>query len=273
MSRTDASRAILGAQEIHTHWENDYLNSDLDPFYDRACARLVEKLGAPSGAKILDAGCGYAYHAMRYARLGLHVVGVDFSEAAVRNARTNVKHAGLDDRITVQQADILGLPFPDGSFTYVVSWGVLMHIPEVERALKELVRVLAPGGRIALMENNASSLHVRLWEPFLRGAKRALGRMLPERTTTERGVEEWSHEGDGGGLMVRKTDIRWIERTMRALGADLIDRSAGQFTELYTALPGRALKRLVYRANWVYFLRELNPRLALGNVLVFEKRE
>lgn len=61
------------------------------------------------------------------------------------------------------------------------------------------------------MENNASSLHVRMWEPFLRGVKCALGRKLPERTRTERSVEEWSHEGDGGGLMVRRTDIRWIE--------------------------------------------------------------
>ena len=225
---------------------------------------------AQPGASILDAGCGYGFHAMRMARRGLKVTGVDFSDAALAAARQNIEAAGLTSQIHVEKGDLLALPFRDAEFDFASSWGVLMHIPEVERVLGELARVLKPGGRLALMENDMASWHVRLWEPAVRTVKRALGRQVQERRRTERGIEEWFAEKDGG-LLVRKIDVAWLTRACAERGLTLVGRFPSQFTELYTQMPTRALKRLVYRFNQAWFDRGGRAQGAMGNVFVFQK--
>jgi ubiquinone/menaquinone biosynthesis C-methylase UbiE len=145
-----------------------------------------------------------------------------------------------------------------------------MHIPEVETALKELARVLKPGGRLVLKENNARSLHVRYWEPSLRMLKKVLGRKIPERSRTERGIEEWE-QGESGGLMVRKTDMDWLVRFYADLGLNLVARFAGTFTELHTSVPSRPLKRAIYALNQRWASDGRRCDLAMGNILVFER--
>jgi ubiquinone/menaquinone biosynthesis C-methylase UbiE len=269
-TRTEDSAAYLGGETVHVQWESAYLNADLDRLYDAAFSRIVDTLGAAPGASILDAGCGYGFHAIRLARRGLRVTGVDFSEAALAAARQNIEAAGLSSQIRVEKGDLLALPFRDAEFDFASSWGVLMHIPEVERVLDELSRVLKPGGKLALMENDMASWHVRFFEPALRAVKRALGRRVPERRRTARGVEEWYAEKDGG-LMVRKIDVEWLTRTLAARGLSLVARFPSQFTEIYVQLPTRALKRLVYRFNQAWFDRGGGAHGAMGNVLVFQK--
>jgi ubiquinone/menaquinone biosynthesis C-methylase UbiE len=270
-SQTEQSRQFLEQKRIHEQWESDYLNPDLESFYDQAMVRVVQLLGARPGATILDGGCGYAFHAARLAQQGLKVTGVDFSAAALKQARAFVNQRGLGDRIELREGDLLNLPFPDNHFDYVSSWGVLMHIPEVEKALAELVRVCKPGGGIALMENNVHSLHVRLWEPGLRLVKTLLRRRNPEIRRSPRGKEEWYQDGSAGGLLVRKVDVSWLEAQMRGLGAELRDRHAGQLTEIYTSLPWLPAKRAIYALNRLWFQRVRRPGPAMGNILVFEK--
>lgn len=269
-TRSAQSATYLGSRRIHQQWESDYLNPHIEPLYEAVFDRLVQGLGAQPGQTILDAGCGYGLHAMRLARRGLEVTAVDFSESALRGARERIAGAELPMPITLERCSLLDLPFADGSFDYVHCWGVLMHIPELERALNELFRVLAPGGRIALCENDMQSLHVRLWEPILRKIKRAVGRPLPERRRTERGIEEWSDEGHGG-LMVRKSDLDWLQQFADTRGLRLLDRFPSQFTELYANLPSTTLKRLVYRYNKAWFDLIGTHHGAMGNVLIFEK--
>jgi ubiquinone/menaquinone biosynthesis C-methylase UbiE len=270
--KTEQSRQFLKQRQIHEQWASDYLNPDLERFYDAAFVRVVELLEAEPGSTILDGGCGYGFHAARLAQAGLRVTGVDFSSAALEQARAFVDSRGLGDRIELRHGDMLALPFPANQFDYVISWGVLMHIPEVEQALAELVRVLKPGGRIALMENNAGSLHVRIWEPTLRVAKRLLKRKSPDMKQVARGQEEWDQQPDGGGLLVRKVDMRWLIAEVARLGADLCAREAGQFTELYTSLPWRPAKRAIYALNQLWFNKIRRAESAMGNILVFEKR-
>ena len=268
--RTKQVQSYLGQDQVHEQWQSDYLNPDLDRLYDRAFARLVQALDATAGAKILDAGCGYCYHALRLARHGLQVTGVDFSETALKQGRANVERAGYTDSVQVQQGDLLRLSFADASFDHVVSWGVLMHVPEVEKALCELSRVLKPGGKLALMENDMDSLHVRLWEPALRSTKRLLGRSVAERNRTPRGIEEWL-PAESGGLLVRKVDMDWLTRFCAGVGLRLVVRFPTQFTELYANLPGQALKKAVYLFNRLWFEKIGSHRGAMGNVLIFQK--
>lgn len=269
-TKTEQSLSYLGSEQIHEQWQSDFLNADMDRLYDLAFERIVQSLAPAPNATILDAGCGYCFHAVRLAKGGLRVTGVDFSKAALREARTTIKRAGFSDRIQIQQGDLLELPFADASFDYVHCWGVLMHIPEIEKALAESIRVLKPDGKLIVMENNMRSLHVSLWEPMLRGLKYLLKRPMNERRRTERGIEEWSPQ-DSGGLMVRKTDMDWLVRFCSDHGLRLTDRFASQFTEFYTHLPWRPLKRIIYGFNQVWLEKIRSPRGAMGNVLIFHK--
>jgi SAM-dependent methyltransferase len=265
MDRTAESQRFLAEQPIHSDWETDYLNSDLDPFYDAAFERIVRSLKAKPGETILDAGCGYCFHAARLALAGLKVTGVDLSPAALANARRLLQEQGLS--VDLRTGDLLALPFADASFDYVSCWGVLMHVPELERALSELARVLRPGGRLCLMENNDKSVHVRFLEPLIRASKRMLRRPVPRRDRNERGIEEWRTEG----LLVRKLNIDWAVAFLARHQLEMVDRFPGQFTEIYTSLPSRSVRQTIHSLNRWWLQANSSSRMALGNILIFEK--
>ncbi len=261
-------RVDLHGPEIHAQWESVYLNPDLDRLYDRIFERIVRILAPKPDQTLLDAGCGSCFHAARLAKGGLRVTALDFSDAALERGAETIRRAGMADRIRLERGDLLHLPFSDGAFDYVHCWGVLMHVPQLEVALGELIRVLKPGGKLVVMENNARSLHAH-GKKLARLAKRILRRPLTERTATPRGSEEWVVD-ESGRLMVRTQDIDFLVRFCAERGLRLVDRFASQFTELYTHLPGRSLKRAVYKFNEFWFASVARPKLAVGNVLVFE---
>jgi SAM-dependent methyltransferase len=268
--RDHRSEAFLGGDAIHREWDEDFLGPDLEPLYEALFDRVARGLAFKPGDRVLDAGCGTCLHAARLARRGARVVGVDFSGAALARARAVLARAGLEGRVELQRGSLLALPFRDESFRAASCWGVLMHVPDLEGALAELARVLARGGRLAIMENNAASLHHRVWDRAVRAAKRVLGRPVHEWRRTPRGLEEWREEG-GGGLMVRRADQAWLAARCGELGLAPRERFASQFTELYVNLPAGPLRRAVHAWNRRYAARDGDPRLALGNVALFEK--
>ncbi|MGX4770528.1 methyltransferase domain-containing protein [Bradyrhizobium guangdongense] len=266
------SKTYLGHSEIHTQWQSDYLNADMDRFYDLAFAEILSRLNPKPHDRLLDAGCGYCYHTVRLARGGCALTSVDFSEAALAIARQTIAGAGLGSQVSLQQADLTALPFEDDSFDFAVSWGVIMHIPEMEKALTELARVLKPGGILVLCENNLYSLDVQIRERLVGLIKRLIGRRMPDVRMTARGSEAWAAE-DSGGLMVRKTDMGFLTRFLLEKGLRLETRIAGQFSEAYTNVPVRSLKRPFYRFNEFYFRYLKWPTPAMGNILFFRKEE
>lgn len=269
--RDERSRAFLAGAAIHSEWEEAFLGPDLEPLYDALFDRLARGLAFAPGQRVLDAGCGPCIHAARLARRGARVTAVDFSGAALARARTLLSEAGLRGAVDLQRGTLLALPFRDGSFGAAVCWGVLMHVPDLEGALAELARVLAPGGRLAIMENNVESLHHRVLDRSLRAAKRLLGRPIPEWRRTPSGLEEWRSAAQGG-LLVRRADQEWLAERCAGLGLVRRERFASQFTELYAHLPPGRLRRAVHAWNRRYVARDGSPRLALGNIAIFEKR-
>jgi ubiquinone/menaquinone biosynthesis C-methylase UbiE len=270
-AKPSQSRDRLSQADIHEEWERNYLSPELDRYYEAAFARIVAELRDSSGTDTLDLGCGYCYHTRRLAKSELAITAADFSAPALERARQTLREAGLSERVTLRQADATDLPFADASFDNVVMWGVLMHIPEAEKALAQIARVLKPGGKLALAENNARSLEVVFLERMVNLAKRALGRKPHQRTRAGLGIEEWQ-PAEKGGLMVRKTDMPALVGFCRSLGLELEKRFAGQFTEAYTRIPTKPLKQAVHAFNRFYFHRIGAPGLSLSNILVFRKR-
>jgi SAM-dependent methyltransferase len=115
-----------------------------------------QRLGVCEGERILDLGCGGGRHAFGAFRLGARVVALDMSFEELVKVRETI--GAMVDAAEVPEGreagavrgDALRLPFGDESFDRVIASEVLEHIPDDEAAMKELARVLRPGGTMAV---------------------------------------------------------------------------------------------------------------------------
>jgi SAM-dependent methyltransferase len=98
------------------------------------------------GTTVLDAGCGMGRYIRIAGEAGAHIVGIDLSDA-VRAARDLTRDL---PRVNLVRGDLLAPPFAQGSFDHIYSIGVLDHTPSPRQAFLALVRLLKPGGRIAI---------------------------------------------------------------------------------------------------------------------------
>lgn len=149
---------------------NTVMSAGLDRRWRRSTARAVVR----PGDRVLDACCGTGDLALACAAEGGRVTGLDFSERMLERARRK--------SVAVEwvSGDLLALPFADASFdAATVGFGV-RNVPELERALAELRRVLSPGGRLAILEitrpRGVLAPFYRLW---FDGIVPLLGRVLP----------------------------------------------------------------------------------------------
>jgi SAM-dependent methyltransferase len=116
----------------------------LEPFI----ARYADFASA-RGRRVLEIGCGLGTDLIRFARAGADVTAVDLTPRSIELVGRRLELEGFSGDLRV--ADAERLPFEDGSFDVVYSWGVLHHTPDTPRAVAEAVRVLKPGGRLVLM--------------------------------------------------------------------------------------------------------------------------
>jgi len=155
----------------------DFLNHLLSLRRDVAWRRFaVRKMQFFDTYHLLDVATGTADLAIDAARRhpDIRVTGVDFVREMLARGRQKIASRGLADRIRLLQADAMALPFPDGSFDAVgIAFGI-RNMPDRLRALREMRRVLVPGGRIFVLEMNAPQN--RLWRGFFAPY---LNRILP----------------------------------------------------------------------------------------------
>lgn len=115
-------------------------------------ARQVLRL-AP-GRSLLDVGCGQGHALMRYAQHlspADELLGVDLDDEAIAAARAEAARRGQSN-LRFEVADACDLPVPDAHFDRVVCQTLLMHLPDADAALDEMLRVLKPGGWLVCME-------------------------------------------------------------------------------------------------------------------------
>lgn len=106
------------------------------------------------GSKCLEIGSGSGYGSISLVREfpGIKLTATDLDEAQIEEAERNIGRAGLRGRIELKQADATNLPFPAQSFDLVVCYGALHHIPEYEKAIQEMFRVLKQGSKLLVAE-------------------------------------------------------------------------------------------------------------------------
>jgi ubiquinone/menaquinone biosynthesis C-methylase UbiE len=259
-------RTTLRDIGIHESWSTGYRTAENDAFYRLAFDYVARVFGHPDDDPVLDAGCGSGTKTFQLVRRGYRVVGVDLSEKILEIAAKGIAAAGMQDSVTLRCEDLTSLTFEDGRFGKILCWGVLMHVPDVERAVAELVRVARPGAVIVVSEGNMWSAQA----VAMRTAKLALGRKgIVLRTAA--GLEAWD-DTPAGKLVTRQARIAWLIRAFEECGARLVERRAGQFTELFTITPWRSARRLIHGFNSLWFRRLRLPGPAFANLLVFRKR-
>jgi ubiquinone/menaquinone biosynthesis C-methylase UbiE len=166
-------------------------------FFGAVTDRLVEPLldlaRIGPGTRVLDVATGPGYVAAEAARRGATVCGVDIAEAMV--ARARAEHPGVEFR----RADAQSLPFEEGAFDAVVANFGLPHFGRPELAVAEGVRVLAPGGRLALTTWDAPA-QMRMFGVFLEAVAEA-GAGPPDGLPPGPDVFRFSDDGEFRSLL------------------------------------------------------------------------
>jgi len=155
----------------------DFLNHLLSLRRDIAWRRFtIRKMRFFKTFRLLDVATGTADLAIEaaYGHPGIHVTGIDFVKEMLAVGRKKIASLGLSDRIRLLQADAMTLPFPDGSFDAAgIAFGI-RNMPDRLQALREMRRVIVPGGRIFVLEMNFP--RSRFWQGFF---DLYLNRLLP----------------------------------------------------------------------------------------------
>ena len=142
---------------------------------------LVARVGPASGGTLLDVATGTAgVGILAASRLGWRVVGVDQSEPMLREGVRRVRAAGLGRRVRLALAEAERLPFPDATFDAVTVTYLLRYVDDPEATLRELVRVLRPGGTLASLEFHVPPHAVAraLWVLYTRVGLPVAGRLI-----------------------------------------------------------------------------------------------
>src|SRR5262245_25401721 len=145
---------------IHRAHGSRFGSFDHPDRYDRRASRFLHGLyervaadvaaaGLHDGARVLDVGTGPGRVPLEiaYALPALRVEGLDLSAEMIAHARRNATDAGLDDRVRFTVGDVADLPYADATFDLVVSTMSQHHWADAAAGLRELRRVLRPGGQ------------------------------------------------------------------------------------------------------------------------------
>ena len=148
-----------------------------------------DRLGVGPGTSVIDVGCGAGRHSFEAFRRGADVVAFDQSAEDLNDVDTILQamqeqgEAPASAKAEAVKGDALELPYADGTFDCVVASEILEHVPEDDRAIDELVRVLKPGGRLAV----------------------TVPRWLPEKVCWL--LSDEYHANEGGHIRIYRADV------------------------------------------------------------------
>jgi SAM-dependent methyltransferase len=161
-----------------------------------------DRLGVGAGTSVIDVGCGAGRHAFEAFRRGADVVAFDQDGEelndvdAILQAMQGQGEAPASAKAEAVKGDALELPYGDGTFDCVIASEILEHVPADDRAIDELVRVLKPGGRLAV----------------------TVPRWLPERICWL--LSDAYHANEGGHIRIYRADELHAKIAARGMAFD-----------------------------------------------------
>jgi len=206
---------------------------------------------------VLEVGVGQGTHAQLIAPHSKSFVGIDLTERAARATTTRFRLADIRGRIF--QMDAEHMTFADQSFDFIWSWGVIHHSSNTQRVLREMARVLRPGGKAALMVYYRSPLQYYLFT--------GLGRGLLKGDFWSVGGIHRINQAATDGALARFFSIAAFSKL--AQGMFLIDRTfiTGQKADAFPILHGR-LKSFLLAHTPDSITRFITNVLRLGTFLI-----
>lgn len=280
----------------------DHLAEQFDVFSTRlsagAARQLLELAEVRSGDRVLDVGTGAGLLPFELVRGGFpiqSVIGIDLSTGMIDAARRKANAAGLpESTLRFEQMDAERLAFADASFDLVVSAFALTHVPHPEVALGEMVRVLRPGGRLAIAVGSrpplaSTAVLVHGAREIGRRVQQSVGRRLTADLLDRIVVEECGpapHDLPRGSALSRSLDrAPLLSKLVRQAGLVDLRQSwrnyqneladADEYWELHRTIRSDARKRLLDAAPEVVervrgrFMAACRRTLEHGGVLAF----
>jgi ubiquinone/menaquinone biosynthesis C-methylase UbiE len=252
--------------EVQAHWEREtcgtrYADENEDGnrerYFDEISAARYRlepyipsfaEFPAARGKRVLEIGVGAGADFENWCRHAAHATGIDLTERAVKLSTERLRAKGVPPECyTLQRADSESLPFADGSFDLVYSWGALHHTPNTVQAFGEACRVLKPGGTLKAMVYHATS-----WTGFLLYLQHGVARGHFLKTQQEILFDHLESPGTKSYTPVA------AERFLREVGFTDISISTKLGPgDLLTIKPSYKYQSVLFKTVWMFYPRWL----------------
>lgn len=193
--------------------------------------------GSLAEKDVLEIGVGMGSHAQLIASHAKSYTGIDLTDYAVTSTTTRMRTVGLDKpSVRVLRMDAERMDFPDGSFDLIWSWGVIHHSSDTRQILKEMHRVLRPGGRAVTMV-----YHRNFWNYYIYSG--LFGGVIKGNLFKSKSLHKVRQTEIDGALARFYTVPEWKDLVSEFFTVEDV-RILGSKTEL-VPLPGGGLKNAV----------------------------
>jgi cyclopropane fatty-acyl-phospholipid synthase-like methyltransferase len=219
-----ADKYFFGYQHLG-YWYDENDDTPLDEAQKRLTRKVVDTLGLRSGENVLDAGCGTGVTTVHIAgEYGVQVTGITLSPVEVATAQAKASESGLSDQARFEVADFHAQPYPENHFDAIVAIEALFNSFDLEKALLEFLRVLRPGGRVAIAEMTKTRAESPVGQPFPSARAPMLAdRWIQEFESAGFVIEELTH---CGRRVYANSGTRYLNRHQEV--SDLLNEEFGE---------------------------------------------
>jgi len=243
----------LGTKEFFDRLDQEFYSWNQPLHGKRPFDRLFPYEEYKKG-RVLEIGCGLGTMLMNWAKVGADCTGVDLNPTSVEQTQKRFKIHGLNGTVRLEDAN--HLPFRDNEFDYVYSWGVLHHSPNLEISIKELFRVLKPGGGFGIMLYNRHSLQQWYMTDFVEGFIHNESQWLSPLELNSRYGDGHREEGNPHTWPITKEEgLNYIipfsqDSGVKILGTDIEASSRLIMPGIGKFVPKFIVKALARRLGW-----------------------
>jgi SAM-dependent methyltransferase len=188
MQKTQCELVAAHFEATVPRWEEYYASHSSQSVYATiyrsrlaVALSLADGLRLPPGSRCLDVGCGPGLATVALAQCGFIVNAIDLIKAQLDRTQQRAAEARLGERVLTSVGDIHNLDFPERVFDLILVIGIMEWLEDPNKPLREIARVLKPGGHVILSVDNKWALHSLLdplWTPPLAPMRRCMGKFL-----------------------------------------------------------------------------------------------